>query len=127
MVPPLQASLRRRSFQVAAIGRVLKPASVRITNSGLGMKWIRVVLFALAALLYGAEHTALLLAQQRNVAVEWKAQLAKAKAGIAKGPKSEFRRNQAGVAYDARGDLENAVKELSHFTCTSFHLPLPLP
>jgi tetratricopeptide (TPR) repeat protein len=89
---------------------------MRITNSGLGMKRLRVVLFALAALLYGAEHSPLLLAQHTNVAVDWKAELAKAKAGIAKDSKSEFWHNQAGVAYDALGDFENAVKELKMAT-----------
>jgi tetratricopeptide (TPR) repeat protein len=47
-----------------------------------------------------------------SVPVDWKAELAKAKAGIAKNPKSGFRHNQAGVAYDALGDFRNAVKEL---------------
>ena len=38
--------------------------------------------------------------------------MAKAKAGIEKNPKSAFWHNQAGVAYDALGDFESAVKEL---------------
>jgi tetratricopeptide (TPR) repeat protein len=76
------------------------------------MKRIRVVLLALGSLLYGAEHSPLLLAQHTNVAVDWKAELAKAKAGIVKDPKSEFWHNQAGVVYDALGDFEDAVKEL---------------
>jgi len=54
----------------------------------------------------------LLLAQHGSVTVDWKAELAKAKAGIEKNPKSAFWHNQAGVAYDALGDFENAVKEL---------------
>jgi len=54
----------------------------------------------------------LILAQDGTVAVDWKAELAKAKAGIAKNPKSGFWHNQAGVAYDALGDFQNAVKEL---------------
>jgi tetratricopeptide (TPR) repeat protein len=44
--------------------------------------------------------------------VDWKAELAKAKAGIEKNPKSAFWHNQAGVAHDALGDFESAVKEL---------------
>src|SRR5260370_1695541 len=51
-------------------------------------------------------------AQHGSVAIDWKAELAKAKAGIAKNPKSGFWHNQAGVAYDALGDLQSAVKEL---------------
>jgi tetratricopeptide (TPR) repeat protein len=39
-------------------------------------------------------------------------ELTKAKAGIEKNPKSAFWHNQAGVAYDALGDFENAVREL---------------
>jgi tetratricopeptide (TPR) repeat protein len=53
-----------------------------------------------------------LLAQHGTVAVDWKAELAKAKAGIEKNPKSAFWHNQAGVAYDALGDFESALKEL---------------
>src|SRR5271169_4445121 len=51
-------------------------------------------------------------AQQTSVTVDWNAELAKAKAGIEKDPKSAFWHNQAGVAYDGLGDFENAVKEL---------------
>lgn len=47
-----------------------------------------------------------------TVVVDWKAELAKAKAGIARNPKSGFWHNQAGIAYDALGDFQNAVKEL---------------
>jgi len=36
----------------------------------------------------------------------------KAKAGIEKNPKSAFWHNQAGVAYDALGDFDIAVKEI---------------
>jgi tetratricopeptide (TPR) repeat protein len=50
--------------------------------------------------------------QHGNVLVDWKAELAKANAGIAKNPESAFWHNQAGVAYDALGDFEIAVKEL---------------
>lgn len=53
-----------------------------------------------------------ILAQHGSVAVDWKAELAKAKAGIEKNPKSAFWHNQAGVAYDALGDFESAVREL---------------
>src|SRR5258706_2061641 len=51
-------------------------------------------------------------AQEATVAIDWNAELAKAKAAIEKNPKSAFWHNQAGVAYDALGDFENAVKEI---------------
>jgi len=38
--------------------------------------------------------------------------LAKAKAGIAKNPKSAYWHNQAGVAYDALGEFTKGVKEI---------------
>src|SRR6266851_3735033 len=47
-----------------------------------------------------------------SVPVDWKAELAKAKAGIEKNPKSAFWHNQAGVAYDALGNFDTAVKEI---------------
>ncbi len=50
--------------------------------------------------------------QHGSVPVDWKAELSKAKAGIEKNPKSGFWHNQAGVAYDALGDFDTAVKEL---------------
>ena len=50
--------------------------------------------------------------QHESVRVDWKAELAKAKAGIEENPKSEFWHNQAGVAYDALGDFDTAVKEI---------------
>jgi tetratricopeptide (TPR) repeat protein len=52
------------------------------------------------------------LAQHSSVSVDWKAELEKAQNGIKKNPKSAFWHNQAGVAYDALGDFERAVKEL---------------
>lgn len=50
--------------------------------------------------------------QHESVPVDWKAELAKAKAGIEENPKSASWHNQAGVAYDALGDFETAVKEI---------------
>jgi tetratricopeptide (TPR) repeat protein len=50
--------------------------------------------------------------QHGSVPVDWKAELAKAKAGIENNPKSAFWHNQAGVAYDALGDFDTAVKEI---------------
>jgi len=46
------------------------------------------------------------------VSVDWKAELAKAKAALQKKPQSAFWHNQAGIAYDALGDFGDAVKEL---------------
>lgn len=62
--------------------------------------------------LFGAAHWSTLRAQRGTTAVDWKAELAKARNGIEKNPKSAFWHNQAGVAYDALGDFESAVKEL---------------
>jgi tetratricopeptide (TPR) repeat protein len=76
------------------------------------MKQIRICLLALACILCGALHSQLIWAQHKSVSVDWKAELAKAKTEIDRSPKSSFWHNQAGVAYDALGDFENAVKEL---------------
>jgi tetratricopeptide (TPR) repeat protein len=65
-----------------------------------------------ACALCGVVYLPRVTAQHGTVAVDWKAELAKAKAGIEKNPKSAFWHNQAGVAYDALGDFESAVKEL---------------
>jgi tetratricopeptide (TPR) repeat protein len=73
------------------------------------MKRFRIVLLTFVCVLCGA---AVLLAQHGTVTVDWKAELAKAKAGIEKNPKSAFSHGQAGVAYDALGDFEGAVKEV---------------
>jgi len=51
-------------------------------------------------------------AEHKTVTVDWKAELAKAKGGIEKNPKSAFWHNQAGVAYNALGDFKSAVKEI---------------
>ena len=51
-------------------------------------------------------------AQQVSVTVDWNAELAKAKTGIERDPRSAFWHNQAGVAYEALGEFENAVKEI---------------
>ena len=56
-------------------------------------------------------------AEHKTVTVDWKAELTKAKAGIEKNPKSAFWHNQAGIAYDALGEFETAVKEL-RLACT---------
>jgi len=76
------------------------------------MNLIRSAFLFLVCLWCGAAHASLTLAQQGSVNVDWKAELAKAKAGIVKNPRSAFWHNQAGVAYDALGDFESAVKEI---------------
>ena len=56
-------------------------------------------------------------AEHKTMIVGWKAELAKAKAGIEENPKSAFWHNQAGIAYDGLGEFETAVKEL-RLACT---------
>jgi tetratricopeptide (TPR) repeat protein len=73
------------------------------------MKRFRVAPLTFVCVLCGA---AVVLAQHGTATVDWKAELAKAKAGIEKNPKSAFWHNQAGVAYDALGAFESAVKEI---------------
>src|SRR6266704_2245773 len=81
------------------------------------MKRFRIALLTFVCLLCGAADSPFLLAQHRIVNVDWKAELAKAKAGIEKNPKSAFWHNQAGIAYDALGEFETTVKEL-RLACT---------
>jgi tetratricopeptide (TPR) repeat protein len=76
------------------------------------MNRTRIGLLTLACALSWATLSPFILAQHGSVAVDWKAELAKAKAGIEKNPRSAFWHNQAGVAYDALGDFESAVKEI---------------
>jgi tetratricopeptide (TPR) repeat protein len=52
-----------------------------------------------------------------TVTIDWNAELAKAEAAIKTNPKSAFWHNQAGVAYDALGEFENAVREIK-LACT---------
>lgn len=73
---------------------------------------IRRGLFVLVCMLFAAVYARVVFAQQGSVNVDWKAELAKAKAGIEKNPKSALWHNQAGVAYDALGDFDSAVKEI---------------
>lgn len=76
------------------------------------MRRIGIALLTVVCVLGGARCSPGAPAQHGNVSVDWHAELAKAQAGIKKNPKSAFWHNQAGVAYDALGDFENAVKEL---------------
>jgi tetratricopeptide (TPR) repeat protein len=72
----------------------------------------RGIALVFTCLLIGVGESAFVSAQRGSATVDWKAELAKAKAGIEREPKSAFWHNQAGVAYDALGDFESAVKEL---------------
>ncbi len=76
------------------------------------MKQFRIALLTFVCVFCEAAVSPLIPAQHGTVSVDWKVELAKAKAGIAKNPKSAFWHNQAGVAYDALGDFENAVREI---------------
>ena len=75
------------------------------------MNWIRSVLLVFICILCWVvpSHPS---SAQHKVSTDWKAELAKAKAGIEKNPKSAFWHNQAGVAYNALGDFDSAVKEI---------------
>jgi len=76
------------------------------------MNLIRSAFLSLVCVLCGVAHAPLILPQQGSVNKDWNAELAKAKTGIEKNPRSAFWHNQAGVAYDALGDFESAVKEI---------------
>jgi tetratricopeptide (TPR) repeat protein len=78
----------------------------------LAIKRIGTVRLIVASALFGVALLPLASAQRGSVSVDWKAELAKAKAAIEKNPKSAFWHNQAGVAYDAMGDFQSAVREL---------------
>jgi tetratricopeptide (TPR) repeat protein len=84
----------------------------RYSTERWGMTGLRIALLILGCVICGVANSRFILAQHKTVTVDWKAELAKAKAGIEKNPKSAFWHDQAGVAYDALGDFENAVKEL---------------
>ncbi len=76
------------------------------------MKALRIALLSFACFCCAAADSPLLPAQRGTVIVDWKAELAKARAEIAKNPKSAFWHNQAGMDYNALGDFRSAVKEL---------------
>src|SRR6476646_4857431 len=76
------------------------------------MTRIRIALLTFACALCAVVYSQFISAQHGSVGVDWKLELAKAKAGIEKNPKSAFWHNQAGVAYDALGDFDTAVKEI---------------
>jgi len=69
-------------------------------------------MFIMLTVLHGTEFPQCSVAQDRSESVDWKEQLKKAQAQIAKEPASSFWHNQAGVAYDALGDFRSAEREL---------------
>lgn len=79
------------------------------------MTQLRIALLIILWVLCGVGDSSRLLAQQerKSVSVYWKEELRKAEAALEKNPKSSFWHNQAGVAYDALGDVENAEKEFT--------------
>ncbi len=77
------------------------------------MTQARVARLIIACVLSGVGYAYCGLAQQGSKPVDWKKELQKAQDGIEKNPKSSFWHNQAGVAYDALGDVESAERELT--------------
>lgn len=77
------------------------------------MTHARLALLIIICVLFGVGYSSCVLAQRGTKSVDWKKELQKAQAGIEKNPKSSFWHNQAGIAYDALGDVENAEKELT--------------
>jgi tetratricopeptide (TPR) repeat protein len=84
----------------------------RYSTERWGMTGLRIALLILVCVICGAANSQFILAQHKTVTVDWKAELAKAKAGIEKNPKSALWHNQAGMAYYGLGEFETAVKEL---------------
>lgn len=81
------------------------------------MNQLRTAVLPLIFALFVLAHSAFVFAQHESVTVDWKAELAKAKAGIEKNRKSAFWHSQAGIAYDGLGDFENAIREV-RMACT---------
>jgi tetratricopeptide (TPR) repeat protein len=81
------------------------------------MNHARIILLSFVFVLGPAAFSPVLFAQHGNVTVDWKAELAKAKARIKKNPQSAYWHDQAGIAYDALGDFGNSVRELK-LACT---------
>jgi tetratricopeptide (TPR) repeat protein len=75
------------------------------------MKRPKIALLVLFGTCYALAHSPISLARQSFVAIDWRAELARAKAGIEKDPSSAQWHHQAGTAYFALNDFENATKE----------------
>jgi tetratricopeptide (TPR) repeat protein len=79
------------------------------------MTHTRIARLIITCVLLGFGYSSCGLSQEgrKSIPVDWKKELQKAQDGIGKNPKSSFWHNQAGVAYDALGDVESAEKELT--------------
>ncbi|SRR6266403_3506626 len=77
------------------------------------MTQVRFALLFIVCVSLGLGYTSWVSAQQGRKSVDWKKELQKAQDAIEKNPKSSFWHNQAGIAYEAVGDVENAEKELA--------------
>lgn len=77
------------------------------------MKGIQTIRIMMAVIAFALAYSTSTVAQNNSKPVDWNDELRKAEVGIEKNPNSAFWHNQAGVAYDALGDFENAEKELT--------------
>jgi tetratricopeptide (TPR) repeat protein len=75
--------------------------------------WIARLIITCVFLGFGYSSCGLSQEGSKSIRVDWKKELQKAQDGIGKNPKSSFWHNQAGVAYDALGDVESAERELT--------------
>jgi tetratricopeptide (TPR) repeat protein len=75
------------------------------------MKRPKIALLVLFGMCYTIALSPITLARQSVVVIDWRAELARAKAGIEKDPRSARWHYLAGTAYYALDDFENAIKE----------------
>src|ERR1700680_4549580 len=87
-------------------------AALQHLDGMVTMRQLRIAVLIVTCGLFVIDQCPFLLSQHGPMTVDWKAELEKARAGIKRNPKSAFWHNQAGVAYDALGNFESAVKEL---------------
>src|SRR5207253_6012128 len=77
------------------------------------MTQTRIARLIITCVLFGFAYSSCGLSQEGSKPVDWKKERQKAQDGIERNPKSSFWHNQAGVAYDALGDVESAERELT--------------
>jgi tetratricopeptide (TPR) repeat protein len=77
------------------------------------MRRLSIALLSIVCVLLCLGHSSWVSAQHGNKPVDWKKELQKAQNHIERNPKSSFWHNQAGIAYDALGDAQNAERELT--------------